>query len=43
MKKIYSNPEMYLICLKSELLTLNVGESAEEVNLIFPWGGARRA
>ena len=41
MKKVYSNPKMYICCLESELLTLTTASSAENENIIFGWDDAR--
>ena len=37
MKKVYSNPELYVCTLESELMTLTVAGSAESDNLNFSW------
>ena len=41
MKKVYSNPEMYVCCMESELMTLTVAGSAESDNLNFSWDDER--
>ena len=37
MKKVYSNPELYVCTLESELMTLTVAGRAESDNLNFSW------
>ena len=37
MKKVYSNPELYVCTLESELMTLTVAGSAESDNLTVSW------
>ena len=37
MKKVYSNPEMYICCVDAELTTLSLFGSAEKDNLSFSW------
>ena len=41
MKKVYSNPELYVCTLESELMTLTVAGSAESDNLNFSWDDER--
>jgi hypothetical protein len=37
MKKVYSNPELYIHRVEFELTTLNFWASAEDDSLIFDW------
>ena len=41
MKKVYSNPVLYVCTLESELMTLTVAGSAESDNLNFSWNDER--
>ena len=41
MKKVYSNPELYVCTAESEMMTLTVAGSAENDNMNFSWNDER--